>query len=227
MNLQSEYPWESSQKDDFINICINRFGSMTKNDYEVALFHEMLRAGLNDKTDFQISLLLHIPETKIKRLRYEATLRYLSQDNGDQYKVAFIQFLDKGSFRVTDNHRIQFAISDKLFRLYINDLLMRDGRFADTSFNPNIVSLPWKDLEFLLNYFGLNDKDRLARIKESVKDTDIDLPTTLLECCKEFGIEALKNVGRKAAGKAGDKFIGYVFKKAEEVIKKKKEQITT
>ena len=91
MNLQSEYPWKSSQKDDFINICINRFGSMTKNDYEVALFHEMLRAGLNDKTDFQISLLLHIPETKIKRLRYEATLRYLSQDNGDQYKVAFIQ----------------------------------------------------------------------------------------------------------------------------------------
>lgn len=214
--------WSNKQKDEFVNICIADFGSMTKNDYEVALFHKMLEVGLCDKTDFQISLLLHIPETKIKRLRYEAALRYDSKGNDDKYKDAFIQLLNKGAFRVTDNHRIQFAISDKLFRLYINDLLIRDGLFADTSFNPNIVSLPWKDLEYLLDVFDLNDENRLARIKESVKDTDIDLPTTMLECCKEFGIEALKNVGRKAAGEAGDKFVEFVFRKVEKLIEKHK-----
>ena len=223
-NPLDKYAWHIEQKNAFVDFCIKGFGSMTKNDYEVAIFHEMLKAGLSDKTDFQISLLLHIPETKIKRLRYEATLRYLPRDNADQYKNAFIHLLEKGSFRVTDNHRIQFSISDKLFRLYINDLLMRDGRFADTSFNPNIVSLPWKDFEYLLNSFGMNDKNRLDRIKESVKDTDIDLPTTMLECCKEFGIETLKNVGRKVAGKAGDRFIDYVLDKAEEIVKK---EITT
>lgn len=35
--------------------CLDRFGSMNKNDYEVALFNLMLKCGYNTKSDFELS----------------------------------------------------------------------------------------------------------------------------------------------------------------------------
>ena len=212
--------WSKVSLEEFANTCLNGFGSMNKNDYEVAMFHALLQNELRDKSDFDISVLLRIPEAKIKRLRYEEALRYPSKDDG-YYKDTFIDLLENGKFRVTDNNRIQFAISDKLFRLYINDLLMRGGRFADTSFNPNIVSLPWKDLEYLLDEFGINDKERQKKIEDSAKETEKEFSKTFFESLKAVAPELAKSAGKKIAGKVGERFIDDVFDKMEDLINKK------
>ena len=52
------------------------FGSMNKNDFEVFIFGQMLEMpSYKGKTNYELSLLLRIPESKIKRLRYESSLR--------------------------------------------------------------------------------------------------------------------------------------------------------
>ena len=58
------------------------FGSMNKNDFEVYIFSWLV---LNHKdyqtaSDNEISRMLKIPESKVKRLRYEAELKYGSND---------------------------------------------------------------------------------------------------------------------------------------------------
>ena len=58
------------------------FGSMNKNDFEVAIFNEWMKAEGQDKSNYEISLALRIPETKVKRLKYEAELKYC--DNKDE-----------------------------------------------------------------------------------------------------------------------------------------------
>ena len=209
--------WPKETLAAFAEVCFKGFGTMNKNDYEVAMFHFLLHNDLQGRSDFDISLLLRIPESKVKRLRYEAALRYPADDD-DLYKRAFITLLTSGAFRVTENHRIQFAISDKLFRLYINDLLMRDGRFADTSFNPNIVSLPWKDLEYPLDAFGVNDKQRVERIKQSAKESNIDLPKTMAECLREVGAGLVKETAKKIAGDSLASLLDLVYGKVETII---------
>ena len=52
------------------------FGSMTKNDFEVLVFNLLRKHGdLKGKTNFEISLELQIPETKVRRLAYESDLK--------------------------------------------------------------------------------------------------------------------------------------------------------
>ncbi|MBP3228009.1 MAG: hypothetical protein J6M53_04375 [Bacteroidaceae bacterium] len=200
--------------------CRKGFGTMNKNDYEVATFHAMLQDELARLSDYAISVRLRIPESKVRRLRYEAALRYGdSNSNEKSYKDKFTELLLRGKFRVTDSNRIQFAISDKLFRLYLNDMLMHDGRFADTSFNPNIVSLPYKDLEYLLIQFGENTQERIDKIKETVKETNVDLPKTMTECIKEVGAGLVKNAAKKVAGEKLADFVDLLFNKAETAIK--------
>lgn len=52
------------------------FGSMNKNDFEVWIFHYLLEHELQGKKNYEISIGLKIPKSKVKRLRYEAELKY-------------------------------------------------------------------------------------------------------------------------------------------------------
>ena len=52
------------------------FGSMNKNDFEVWIFNELLKTKLAGLSNYAISVELKLPEQKVKRLKYEATLRY-------------------------------------------------------------------------------------------------------------------------------------------------------
>ena len=52
------------------------FGSMNKNDFEVWIFYFLLHNQLKGMGNYDISLELRIPESKVKRLKYEAELKY-------------------------------------------------------------------------------------------------------------------------------------------------------
>jgi len=215
--------WSQQSLTDFANTCLAGFGRMNKNDFEVALFHLFLENNdLRKESDFALSIMFKMPESKVKRLRYEEALQFPVNNDEAHYKDAFINLLTNGHFRVTDNHRIQFAISDKLFRLYISDLLMRDGRFADSSFNPNIVSLPWKDLEYLLNQFDSKTKERLDKIKTSIKEGGKDVPKTITECLQGVVKDLIKNSAKKVGGDALADFICFLEDKIIELLKQEK-----
>lgn len=59
-----------SQLQKHIELYIERgFGSMNKNDFEVFIFGQMLEMSrYKGKTNYELSLLLRVPESKIKRL---------------------------------------------------------------------------------------------------------------------------------------------------------------
>ena len=218
MNLSFEIDNQAA-KDNFIEKCLNGFGSMNKNDYETAIFGMLLQQKKYKLlSDFQFSILLHTPESKIKRLRYEVSLREYTSPDNDYYKKAFIDLLNNGKFRITDNQRIQFAIHDKLFRLYINDVLMKDGRFADTSFNPNIVTLPYADLEYLLIAFDSKSKDSIEEIKKSIKEAKKEIPETFMESMKKVGVALTKHTVASVAGETVTNLLNEVLKAVKKSI---------
>ena len=80
-----------SIKDFIKEVYLERgFGTMNKNDFEVFIFNEIvkdpqgiLEFSKKDKDDkplkpsnYDLSILLKIPESKVKRLAYEADLKY-------------------------------------------------------------------------------------------------------------------------------------------------------
>lgn len=57
------------------------FGSMNKNDFEVWIFSQLMDGELKGKSNYDISTLLRMPESKVKRLAYEALLKVDIQRN--------------------------------------------------------------------------------------------------------------------------------------------------
>lgn len=142
---------KSSQLSIIIKEYLNRgFGSMNKNDFEVWIFNYLLRNDLNAQSNYDISVELGIPESKVKRLRYEASLKYGNPKDKTQYNKAFLSLLDNVNLKKGSGNIIQFAVEDIQLRKYLDSILKKKGFFSDTSFNTEIVSITIDDLVVLL-----------------------------------------------------------------------------
>lgn len=188
--------------EQFITDYLQRgWGCLNKSDFEAWIFYLLLQnriEGFHFKTatDYQIAIALRIPESKVKKLRYEAMLKYgipKSQNgaNGNNASDFFKQrilndVLKKVQYKA-DGHKVQFIVTDKLLRQYISDILSQEGRFFDTSFNSNIVSIHIDDFIFLLTQ--LYDKEQIDEliqlIKKSLQDVVTEFPKTTTECLSE------------------------------------------
>lgn len=179
--------------DEFIERCFDRFGSLNKNDYEVALFHLLLINGFAEKSDHFLSKMLQIPESKVKRLRYESYLVYPKTDK--ELKEEFYALLKERSYKMTNDNKIQFAVNDKMLRLYLNDKLDEVGSFSDSSFNSNIVTISPMDMMILLADFEKKD-DVLELVKEETKKNGMLLPKSFSEQARGLFNSFLKDIGR-------------------------------
>lgn len=166
----------------FVDLCLQRFGSMNKNDYEVALFHLLLENGCRDKSDFEMSKIMRIPESKVKRLHYESNLVYASEDDLDGRLKAL---LEKQNFK-QENGRLYILIKDKMLRQYANDLLESKDYFADGSFRTEIISLTATDFLALMCilYGKENYMKRVYEIQKHLVAANKPLPQTVSENIK-------------------------------------------
>lgn len=132
----------------FIHQYIHRgFGSMTKNDFEVFLFGQiLLMTEYKGKSNYELSILLRIPESKVKRLRYESALR--NSDPTINYRTVVYNLLDKAQLRAEDK-KIVFQVEDIMIKSYISSILKKEGRMLDSSFNSELVVLRLSDFQYL------------------------------------------------------------------------------
>ena len=166
---------ELTDKENFAKDFIERyskrgFGSMNKNDFEVLIFDLLRRYGnLKDKTNYQASILLQIPESKIKRLAYEADLKY---DNINQQDITndFFNIIANSKLRA-DLNKIQFVIENKFLRTSISAKLKELGHFSDSSFNSEIISIHIDSfIDLLESYYPKKSIEQIVNdCKELVK----------------------------------------------------------
>lgn len=176
------------------------FGSMNKNDFEVYIFSWLIQnhSDYKDASDNEISRKLKIPESKIKRLRYEAELRYGNNDT-DVLWQKLRNYLSIVNYRKAEDNVLRFSIPDKQVRLFLKDQLQAGNRFCDSSFSENIVVISIDDLLYLLDN-GVVSKEEKANIIQQVKSTykGKDLPQSVSEaikiCASDAAEKLLSNV---------------------------------
>lgn len=138
------------------------FGSMNKNELEVLFFYLLKKYGtIQGASNFQLACELRIPESKVKRLAYEAELTYHMEDIR-ALRERFLFLLGKAKIQ-KENGTLRFVVEDKFLRSTIYEDLKQRGYYLDTSFNSEIVSIH-KDalIELLDLYYGEEEKDELV-----------------------------------------------------------------
>lgn len=99
------------------------FGSMNKNDFEVWIFSQLIASRFMDKSNYEISLELKIPESKVKRLRYEADLKY--SDNSADVYFKKLDTLLKKSIVKENGESVRFVIEDVSLRHFLDSKLKK------------------------------------------------------------------------------------------------------
>lgn len=199
-----------------INCYLERgFGSLNKNDFEVFIFYWLLNNNQNcvSKSDFAISQFLKIPETKVKRLRYEAELKY-SKLTADDLRQGLSEAIKTARCQEGPTEgKISLMIPNKILRQYLADMLINDGRVFDASFNPQVVTISAGSFLFILEQLFLSKEEKQEIIKEAQKhiNTDGSMPSSVSDSLKKIGVIMGKVFLEKLIGASVDE-LGNVVK---------------
>lgn len=177
------------------------FGSMNKNEFEVWIFDQLLKSRLKGKDNYAISIYLKMPESRVKRLRYEASLKYATFSEVELY-AALNKLLSKAKFK-KGGQCVQFVVEDVSVRKYLDSLLKNDGRFSDSSFNSEVVTIDYDDLEYIL-CSSVEGKEKiesiLSKAREKLNTTDVSFKSLM----STFADSMAKGVGNKLGERVVD-----------------------
>lgn len=209
----------SESKDWLLKTCLERFNSISKSDYDVAFFHVLMENGYGEKSDFELSRLLMLTETKIKNLRYRCNLVYPMDEN---YERQLMDILQNAAYK-RDGNRIQFCVKDKMLRSYANNLLTEDGNFADSSFNSDIISLTPMDMVDLMVklYDGNknNDYEQVRKLVRNSMDKSMkDFPMSKSEAIKQGAKDFVKDVVGRIAPRFSEFLVDSLLGQMERCI---------
>ncbi len=193
-----------SSVEEFVRAYVQRgFGSMNKNDFEVWIFSQLMQERLRGKSNYDISLELRLPESKVKRLAYEAQLRYPS---GVSYKEQLSEALRKAKMS-KDNNYLCFPIENIALRNYLSNILKNKGSYIDSSFNSEIVKINVEDFAIILEAV---DAEVANKLKEEHNKQNV----------KEVFTDIVKNFGGQAIGELVCKGVDGIVEVAKKYINK-------
>lgn len=173
------------------------FGSMNKNDFEVAIFNEILKEqDYASYSDFDFSRKFKIPETKVRRLRYEAELKY----GKPNYRRKFLEIILKMKLP-KNSDMVQLLVPDKSLREYINDIMRKSNVITDGCFNSDILKIDLGDLcELIEAMFTEDEKMKLLEILKNVETTDVDANKNDNYKLKDYVLNFLTGVTSSVVG---------------------------
>ena len=175
-------------------------GAKGKREIDILLMSLFMKyADLASTSNQELSILLQMPISRVKSLRYEARLKYPPDD---QYvEREFLILLSRSQFDF-DREKIIFVMEDEYLRQAIQGRLKARGRFADTSFNTEIVRIDRTALEEAIE--ELYGKDVAANFRDGFEEMGnqldgVDVDKEFREAITKFVLDTVKTLGIEVA----------------------------
>lgn len=198
------------------------FGSMNKNAFEVFIFNEIMKNPYEileidseiKLSNYDISLKLKIPETKVKRLAYEADLAYGGENREAECRKKLLQAIEKVKFKCDkkENTKVSFVIEEFSVRKYLEHKLKQKGTFIDFATNNEVVIVSIDDFsELIKDLFPKEEQEAICKNLKKASTANF----------KDVLTEILNSVAKKEVGNVIALSSKYLIGKAEEMIKEK------
>jgi hypothetical protein len=188
-------------------------GAMTKRDIDALVMYLLDEHGkenghpLKTLSNQQASVELRTPVSKIKALRYEATLKY-KQHSTHHAQWKFLEVLARAQFDA-EKQKIAFIIEDSFTRHWFQAELKRHGFVFDNSFNAEIVRADVDSLCAAL--WKLYDQRSVSALEKSMRAAvDKNAKFSFKDAKKEFLKGAASGLGEWVTPKAIAELIALV-----------------
>jgi len=118
------------------------FGSPTKRDVDLLIFHHVTQATENrGKTNYQLASLLKIPESRVKANRLASALKYQNINSKAILGNIVLRLSRAQQFSNVDKGKIEISLEDPVERREIENFLKSKGHFAECTFNAEVLRI--------------------------------------------------------------------------------------
>jgi hypothetical protein len=154
----------------------NGIGAVPKREIEIGMFYTLVKYSLQKGlklSNYDLSCLLKISETKVKNLKLEMGIRYSSNDEDESNQwLSFIDFLINGHIEVSGSDKLIITIDDPYVLRFINNKLKTYKLpSTDYSFNSERITFQSSALKKLL----INCKEEIKGDKTKIKGVETKL----------------------------------------------------
>jgi hypothetical protein len=198
--------------EEFVNRYLDpAFGARSKSEVDLLVFTCLVKAGVIGPSEplYDIARALNVTPARVRSLLLNWQLR--TTGVGVDLRKELIDSLQKTRF-AKDGTLMSFGIESPLLREEVIARLKRRGIFADASFAKELVRLPTEAFtEFLDDLVDADTKAALDKIL--IKDKQL-----ADRSFRALATGILTKLGEKAAGKAGEAFVGAIADGAAKTV---------
>lgn len=146
------------------------FGSTSKTDFDVLMFSIYLERILADKqnvssdySDYTLSKLLGITQTKVSNLKVKKELLY--PNNEIRWKETLLTISDRAIF---ENNQIKLYVPERIVFLEVKNAIEELGGFVEIQLTPNLLQV---NLAFFLDLMvSISEKEDRAEIRNKIRE---------------------------------------------------------
>lgn len=179
------------------------FGSMSKTDFDVLMFSlyldrilENSEEDLNSYSDYKLSKLLGITQSRISSLKVKKELKYPYA--GFDWKQSFLRLSENARY---ESGKIKINIPDKNLYIEIKNFIESNGGFVETQLSPSLLQIsPEYYLDLMYEMVDDADKPKIREAMEhELKKWKVD-PS-------EFGEKSIGTILKESAVENGPDLI--------------------
>jgi len=136
------------------------FGTMTKREIEILVFHLISSSEeIVGKSNYEISNILRITESKVKTLKLEASLKYGSVEHEQVLRTILKRLINQLNTFIENQEFIVIELDDPIEKREFEYAIKQQRDFCDYSFNRDILKIRVNTLIALMLALGHEQSD--------------------------------------------------------------------
>jgi hypothetical protein len=118
------------------------FGSPSKREVDLLLFHHITQAQENNKkSNYDLATLLKMPESRVKTFRLNSALKYQSINTKTILRNIIIRLSNVQQYTTIENGKIEISLEDPVEKRELENFLKSKGHFAEYTFNAEVLRI--------------------------------------------------------------------------------------
>ena len=118
------------------------FGSLPKSEIDLLVFHLLSRTrDFSDKSNYEISTSLKIPESRVKMLRMNSALKYDKINSKVVLSRIIQRFVESERFAELGGGKVELSLEDPIEKRELENFLKVRGHHAEYALNTEVLRI--------------------------------------------------------------------------------------
>lgn len=173
------------EKQKFVDDFLSRylalgFGGMPKAEIDLLIFHLLTGTSeYQNKSNYELSTLLQIPETRIKTFRLNSALKYRMINSKEILSKIVQRFINSEQFTTLESQKFEISLEDPIEKRELENFLKARGHHAEYTLNTEVLRISPVRLFELIVENTPNPKEKFNQLVQQHIDETAELEKVL------------------------------------------------